>query len=173
MRDELMGRAWDMGLGEKVLFPGFIDDQTRNSLYRLASAAVFPSRYEPFGIVALEAMAGEAPVIVSDVGGFYETVEHGVNGLTFYAGNAHSLADSILRLLQDKALASALKKQALKDVSEDYNWETIALETLACYGRERAALRMREPIYERYHVTAELPQKGAPPLRESSNHGRR
>ncbi|HHY15506.1 MAG TPA: glycosyltransferase family 4 protein [Firmicutes bacterium] len=172
MRDELMGRAWDMGLGEKVLFPGFIDDQTRNSLYRLASAAVFPSRYEPFGIVALEAMAGEAPVIVSDVGGFYETVEHGVNGLTFYAGNAHSLADSILRLLQDKALASALKKQALKDVSEDYNWETIALETLACYGRERAALRMREPIYERYHVTAELPQKGAP-LRESSNHGRR
>ncbi len=114
MRDELMGRAWDMGLGEKVLFPGFIDDQTRNSLYRLASAAVFPSRYEPFGIVALEAMAGEAPVIVSDVGGFYETVEHGVNGLTFYAGNAHSLADSILRLLQDKALASALKKTGFK-----------------------------------------------------------
>ena len=51
LHDELKRQAWELGLGDKALFPGFIDDRTRNSLYRLADAAVFPSRYEPFGIV--------------------------------------------------------------------------------------------------------------------------
>ena len=52
----------EMGIAHKVHFAGFIDDLTRNSLYQLADAAVFPSRYEPFGIVALEAMARELPL---------------------------------------------------------------------------------------------------------------
>lgn len=56
--NDLKRQAWELGLGEKVLFAGYVDDLTRNSLYHLADAAVFPSRYEPFGLVALEAMAG-------------------------------------------------------------------------------------------------------------------
>ena len=122
--NELKRQAWELGLGEKVLFPGYVDDLTRNSLYHLADAAVFPSRYEPFGLVALEAMAGGAPVIVSDVGGFAETVRHEVNGLTFYAGNANSLADCIIRLLNDKPLARRLVERAALGAGGEVRLET-------------------------------------------------
>lgn len=135
LKTELQSKAWSMGLGQKVLFPGFVDDLTRNSLYRLADVAVFPSRYEPFGIVALEAMAGQTPVIVSDIGGFAETVQHNYNGLTFYAGNANSLADNVLRVLADQDLRENLKNQASQDVVAKYNWKQIALQTVEVYDQ--------------------------------------
>ncbi|HHT42148.1 MAG TPA: glycosyltransferase family 4 protein [Firmicutes bacterium] len=169
--DELKGQAWHMGLGEKVLFAGFVDDLTRNSLYHLADAAVFPSRYEPFGIVALEAMAGQAPVIVSDVGGFAETVQHEVNGLTFYAGNANSLADNIIRMLTDKALARRLSERASRDLVEKFDWKQIAHKTVASY-QETMPKRDDHVFYDRYQLTADALQKGGS-FRESSNHGRR
>jgi glycogen(starch) synthase len=172
LRDELKGKAWYAGLGEKVVFPGFVDDITRNSLYQLASVAVFPSRYEPFGIVALEAMAGQAPVVVSDIGGFGETVQHGHNGLTFYAGNDNSLADNILHLLGDKAFARTLSKQAARDVSEKYDWNQIARQTVESYNIHHNPQRKADVVYDRYHVTSDFLEKGGRFL-ESSNHGRR
>ena len=169
--NELKRQAWDLGLGEKTHFPGFIDDLARNSLYRLADAAVFPSRYEPFGIVALEAMAGQAPVVVSDVGGFAETVEHGHNGLTFYAGNANSLADSILHVLGDKTLASNLNARAAEDLKEKFDWNQIAKKTVESYNQIALGPRDDKEFHERYELTSEFARKGGS-VRESSNHGR-
>lgn len=171
LQDELKRQAWDLGLGAKVLFPGFVDDLTRNSLYRLADAAVFPSRYEPFGIVALEAMAGQAPVVVSDVGGFAETVEHGQNGLTFYAGNPNSLADSVLHILGDKALARRIGERATGDLEEKFNWNQIARQTVASYGQDIAHQSEHKELSGRYQVTSNY-LEGGERLRESSNHGR-
>lgn len=168
---DLKRQAENLGLGEKVIFPGFIDDRDRNSLYRLAEVAVFPSRYEPFGIVALEAMAGLAPVVVSDVGGFAETVEHGQNGLTFYAGNANSLADNLLNVLQDKALANGLKERALKDLTSKFDWREIARQTIHSYGENVLKPRPKEEYHHRYQETANFVQKGGR-IHESSNHGR-
>ncbi|NLM41459.1 MAG: glycosyltransferase family 4 protein [Firmicutes bacterium] len=167
--EELKRQAWELGLGHKVYFAGFVDDRTRNSLYHLAEAAVFPSRYEPFGLVALEAMAGGAPVIVSDVGGFAETVRHEVNGLTFYAGNANSLADNIIRLLSDKVLARRLSERAAQELVEKYDWRQIAQRTVESY---RATLPQRETpvLYERYQLTTEGLKRGGS-VHESSNHG--
>ena len=169
--NELKKQAWDLGLGEKTHFPGFIDDRTRNSLYRLADAAVFPSRYEPFGIVALEAMAGQAPVVVSDVGGFTETVQHGENALTFYAGNANSLADNILHLLEDKAFARNLIERASRDLKEKFDWNQIARQTVESF--KQAALKPHEhkEFYERYQLTSNFSERGGR-ISESSNHGR-
>jgi glycogen(starch) synthase len=171
LTDELKRQAWDLGLGSKTLFPGFVDDLTRNSLYRLADAAVFPSRYEPFGIVALEAMAGDAPVVVSDVGGFGETVEHGNNGLTFYAGNANSLADNILQVLGDKALARSLKAQAAQDLKEKYDWNQIAKKTVESFEQVGLGPHENREVYDRYQLTTALGERGTR-TRESSNHGR-
>lgn len=171
LRDELKSKAWYGGLGEKILFPGFVDDLARNSLYRLADVAVFPSRYEPFGIVALEAMAGQAPVVVSDIGGFAETVQHGHNGLTFYAGNSNSLADTILHLLGDRVYARNLSTQASKDVREKYDWNQIALQTVAGYDLHQKLQRESDVVFHRYHVTSDFPERGH--YLESSNHGRR
>ncbi|RYD05650.1 hypothetical protein N752_07075 [Desulforamulus aquiferis] len=91
-----------MGLSERVYFTGYVDDATRNSLYHFADVAVFPSLYEPFGIVALEAMATRTPVVVSDSGGLGEIINHKINGMKFYTGNPNSLADSILHCLMDQ-----------------------------------------------------------------------
>jgi glycogen synthase len=69
-----------MGLREKVLFTGFMANRSLHQLYRVADVAVFPSLYEPFGIVALEAMAAGAPVVASDAGGLREVVLHDETG---------------------------------------------------------------------------------------------
>ena len=63
--------------------------------------------YEPFGIVALEAMAAKVPVVVSDAGGLPEVVENNVTGITTYAGNPNSLADGLLKLLHEPETARA------------------------------------------------------------------
>jgi len=126
---ELQHRAAAMGVADRVIFAGFGDDLTRNSLYRVADVAVFPSLYEPFGIVALEAMAAGTPVVVSDIGGFAEIMQHGRNGLTTYTGNSQSLADNIVAVLDTPALAERLRAQAYADVLAKYQWSQIAAQT--------------------------------------------
>ncbi|MDI6870681.1 MAG: glycosyltransferase family 4 protein [Bacillota bacterium] len=130
---ELQARAVALGVAERVCFPGFIDDATRNALLVTADVAVYPSTYEPFGIVALEAMAAGTPVVVSDVGGFSEIVVHGVNGLKAYPNDAESLANNILTLLHNPELARQLADQAMEDVRDYYDWTGIAEATEGVY----------------------------------------
>ncbi len=73
--------AQERGVANSVYFTGYIDDATRNRLFSYANVAVFPSLYEPFGIVALEAMAARTPVVVTNTGGLAEIVEDGVRRL--------------------------------------------------------------------------------------------
>ena len=77
-------QARALGLQQQVMFAGFISDEDRQRLYAAASLAVFPSIYEPFGIVALEAMAAGCPVVVSSTGGLAEVVQLHETGLTIY-----------------------------------------------------------------------------------------
>lgn len=96
MLDELRAQANYMGLANKVYFTGYLNSKQVQKMYKCADVAVFPSTYEPFGIVALEAMLAGVPTVVSDVGGLNEIVEHRVDGMKSYAGNANSIADSVL-----------------------------------------------------------------------------
>lgn len=102
-------------------------------MYKCADVAVFPSTYEPFGIVALEGMLSGTPTVVSDVGGLNEIVEHGVTGMKSYAGNSNSIADSVLALLFDPKLCDTVSKNAVKKVKELYNWNKIAQDTYSVY----------------------------------------
>jgi glycosyltransferase involved in cell wall biosynthesis len=131
--EELRTRAAALGVAGRVSLPGFIDDATRNALLTTADVAVYPSTYEPFGIVALEAMAAGTPVVVADVGGLAEIVVHGVNGLKAYPGDADSLADNVLTLLHQPQLAAQLAEQALADVRDCYDWAGIAEGTDRVY----------------------------------------
>ena len=85
MIDELKAEVEHLGLGNKVYFTGYMDHKSLCKLYKCADISVFPSTYEPFGIVALEGMLAGNPIVVSDIGGLNEIVEHGVN-LTMYSG---------------------------------------------------------------------------------------
>ena len=135
MLDELRAQANAMGIGNKVYFAGYMNGKDVQRMYKAADIAVFPSTYEPFGIVALEAMLSENPVVVSDVGGLNEIVQHRENGMKSYAGNANSIADSILELLYDHKLCSDITKKAKNKVRNEYNWSKIAQDTHFTYQK--------------------------------------
>lgn len=132
-QEHLQYLAQSLGVNDKVLFTGFTDDDTRNMLFAASSTAVFPSLYEPFGIVALEAMATRTPVIVSETGGLAEVVEHEVDGLKVYAGNVESLAMNIVRILKDETLAQRVSQTAWDKVNSVYNWGVIAADTIKVF----------------------------------------
>ncbi len=132
-QDYLLGLVERLGIGEKIYFTGFTDDETRNMLFASSDIAVFPSLYEPFGIVALEAMATRIPVIVSDTGGLTEVIEHKTDGLKVYPDDVESLAGAIILLLNDPDLAQRLSQTAWNKVNSVYNWGAIAAETIKVY----------------------------------------
>ena len=142
--DYLRGKAAVMNISHKVYFTGYISDEDLGKFYKCADIAVFPSLYEPFGIVALEGMAAGIPVVASDTGGMGEVVCHGVDGMKCYAGNANSLADCILELLFNPGKAEEMKKRALEKVNKIYNWETISGQTLELYTKVSEESRKAE-----------------------------
>jgi glycosyltransferase involved in cell wall biosynthesis len=133
--ESLRSLAWSVGVGEKVLLTGFISDEDRDKLFKIASCAVFPSLYEPFGIVALEAMAAKCPVVVSEVGGLQDVVQHAETGITVYSDDADSLAWGILHTLQHPEWSASRVENAYRVVREEYNWERIAQRTYEIYGQ--------------------------------------
>ena len=135
MIDELKAQVDYLQLGNKVCFAGYMNGKDVGKMYKAADISVFPSTYEPFGIVALEAMLAERPIVVSDTGGLNEIVQHRENGMKAYTGNANSLADSILELLFDPQLCSNVVKKAKTKVRNEYNWIKIAQDTHFTYQK--------------------------------------
>lgn len=135
MIDELRNQVNCMGIQNKVYFTGYLDSESVKKMYKCADVAVFPSTYEPFGIVALESMLSGTPTVVSDVGGLNEIVDHGVDGMKSYAGNPNSIADSVLALLYDQGLCNNISKNAKAKVKNNFNWNKIAQDTHYVYER--------------------------------------
>ena len=133
MKGPLSNLVKGMGLAHKFMFTGFVDDETLKNLQKCADACVVPSLFEPFGIVALEAMAAKSPVVVSDTGGLSEIVEHDVNGVKVYPENPDSLAWGITKVLLDEKYANRLKNNAYKKVLEKYDWDKISRQTKDVY----------------------------------------
>jgi len=126
-------RVWDLGLTHKFYFTGFVPDEDLPLLYKAADVAVVPSLVEPFGIVALEAMAAGTPVVVSDVGGLGSIIRHGENGFKCYPDNPNSLADQVLHVLLAPDHAKACAQAARQEVRRDYDWDKLAVQTAAVY----------------------------------------
>lgn len=131
--DALRSQAWRVGVGEKVLLTGFITDEDRDKLFKIASCAVFPSIYEPFGIVALEAMAAKCPVVVTEVGGLKDVVLHNETGIVVYPNNPDSLAWGIVHTLKHPDWSRKRVANAYEVVLSRYNWEHIARDTARVY----------------------------------------
>jgi glycosyltransferase involved in cell wall biosynthesis len=133
--DALQSQAEAAGVNGRVRFAGFLSDADRDTIYRVADVAVFPSLYEPFGIVALEAFAAGCPLVVSDAGGLAEVVRHQVTGLIAPAGDANALAAAVLTCLRHPDAARARAATALREVRQRYTWDRIAESTLPIYRR--------------------------------------
>jgi glycogen(starch) synthase len=140
---ELKSQAERLGLSAHGTFLGWIGDDVLHSLYRISDLCVVPSIYEPFGLVALEAMASGCPCIVADTGGLREVVPGGERvGLRFNGGDARHLGVMIERLLVDDELCDRLVTEASEHVLS-FDWEDIAQRTRAIYD-ELAELAPRE-----------------------------
>jgi glycogen(starch) synthase len=137
---ELRRQAAALGLDEHGTFLGWIGDDVLHSLYRIADLCVVPSLYEPFGLVALEAMASGCPCIVADTGGLREIVpEDDRVGLRFNGGDAEHLEAMVERLLTDDALRERLVAEASEHVLR-FDWADVARQTAEVYaelGRAR------------------------------------
>lgn len=147
-RFELANRARERGVGDWFFFPGRISDDDRDRLYKVADCAVFPSLYEPFGIVALEAMAAGCPVVVTDTGGLSEVISLHENGLKVHPNDPGSLAWGILHTLQHPDWSRQRAERARHDVDALYNWDRIAKMTAASYRRVIAAARAGDWAYQ-------------------------
>ncbi len=130
---QLKAQTAELGLQEHGTFLGWIGDDVLHSLYRIADLCVVPSLYEPFGLVALEAMASGCPCIVADTGGLREVVPAGERvGLRFNGGDAEHLGVMIERLLTDEPLRDRLVLEAGEHVLL-FDWADVARQTAALY----------------------------------------
>ncbi|MHB8171941.1 MAG: glycosyltransferase family 4 protein [Thermincolia bacterium] len=168
-QDYLKNKAREKGIAHHIYFTGYIDDEIRNDLYRCADVAVIPSLYEPFGIVALEAMAAKTPVVVSGTGGLSEIIQHQVNGLKAYTGSANSLADNILHILCDPSFGRKIRDRAYEDVEKIYNWDKIAKDTLKVY-RDVLVQHQASHRSEQFWATMPAATGGAAAQPENSYH---
>jgi len=122
----------ELGLEERVIFTGWVAEEDKPSLLTGATAFVFPSLYEGFGLPTLEAMACGTPVIASNSSSLPEVVGEG--GILVEPTDVEALAEAMEVLLVDDALRDELRQRALAQAAK-FSWEQTALETLAVYQK--------------------------------------
>ena len=130
----LKNKACNLGILNKVYFAGYVDENELKMLYKCADIAIYPSFYEPFGIVALEAMLAGVPTVVSDVGGLGEIILNDEDGKKFYTGCSNSLADSVLDILKNSDKAEYITKNARAKVLERYSWDILVKQYQDLYN---------------------------------------
>lgn len=133
--DSLQYRSAELGIQANCLFTGFMPDLELDQFQTIANCAVFPSLYEPFGIVALESFAAKVPVVVSDTGGMPEVVQHGKTGIVTRVNNPDSIAWGILEILRNPDYAQMLVKNAYEDLELRFSWFQLARQTEQVYAR--------------------------------------
>ena len=121
------------GVGDLVQLAGFVPDDDLRALLHRAGFAVIPSLYEPFGIVALEAMAAGAPLVAARTGGLAEIVDGTSAALMFDPGNALDLAEKISAALTDPDRSSTMQGEASELLTHRYSWDAIAQRTTTVY----------------------------------------
>jgi glycogen(starch) synthase len=131
--EELRTLATALGLDGHGTFLGWIGDDVLHSLYRIADLTVVPSIYEPFGLVALEAMASGCPCLVADTGGLREVVPHENVGLRFRSRDPESLGAVAERLLSDVELRERLVAEASEHVL-GFDWADVARQVADLYA---------------------------------------
>ncbi|MCH9836802.1 glycosyltransferase family 4 protein [bacterium] len=130
------------GVSDLIALPGFLGDNELRSLVHRAGCVVIPSLYEPFGVVALEALAAGAPLIVARTGGLAELIVDTDAGLTFEPGNPDDLARIVKMVLGDSALAQRLTSNARHLIQSMYAWDAVASSIVEVYAEAISSRRV-------------------------------
>ncbi|MGB9700733.1 MAG: glycosyltransferase [Thermodesulfobacteriota bacterium] len=121
-----------LGLQEQVAFWGPQRQDLLPYFYSAAQALILPSRYESFGMVALEAMACGTTVIATDVGGLPFTIKNGENGFLIPEGDWVGLGEKISEILENQELKNKIRKKALEK-AKNFAWPIITQKVLSLY----------------------------------------
>jgi len=123
----------DLGVGNRVILAG--EQKDVETFYAASDAFVFPSFYESFGLVLLEALACGLPVIASRTGGAEDLIQDNENGFLLSSpGNIHELSRKMKELLRDRALGKRMAVRAREKISL-YSWDRVAEQTMAIYQK--------------------------------------
>lgn len=120
-------------IDEWIQFIGFVDEYERDNWMAYASLAIFPSLYEPFGIVALEAMSAGLPVVLAKTGGFIEMIIENESGVFFDPLDVVNLERKIDSLLSEPNFRSQIVSAAQKRIKTEFSWQSVAKQTLKVY----------------------------------------
>ncbi|NJR75111.1 MAG: glycosyltransferase family 1 protein [Scytonema sp. CRU_2_7] len=134
-RDRIENIVAELGMSDFTTFPGRISQEKLPYYYAAADVCVVPSHYEPFGLVAIEAMASKTPVIASDVGGLQFTVVPEETGLLAPPQDVGAFATAIDRILSSPQWRDELGQAARKRVETKFSWEGVASELAQLYTR--------------------------------------
>lgn len=135
---ELLRNACEShGITGAVTVAGWLPEQELRALIACADVAAIPSIYEPFGLVALEAMSLGTPVVASRVGGLADVVRSGETGWSVPAKDPTALAKALVAAITDRS-AKVIVDRAYEALKRDHDWSQIAEATVACYRRAGA-----------------------------------
>lgn len=135
---ELQSQVDIEGVSDLVYLAGYVSDEELRSLLHEAGCVVIPSLYEPFGIVALESLAANAPTIVARTGGLAEIMEGTEASLMFEPGNAKELAIRIERVLMNPHVSQNMQAQGAEKLQSQFSWDAVARSTISAYENARA-----------------------------------
>jgi glycosyltransferase involved in cell wall biosynthesis len=141
-RDRIEGIVAELGLTDLTIFPGRLDDTDLAIYYAAADVCVVPSHYEPFGLVAIEAMACRTPVVASNVGGLQFTVVPEKTGLLVPPQDEVAFAQAIDRILNNPVWRDQLGQAGRERVENIFSWNGVASKLSQLYTNllSRAAL---------------------------------
>ncbi len=123
----------ELGMTQMTEFPGRVSQEDLPFYYAAADVCVVPSHYEPFGLVAIEAMASFTPVVASDVGGLQFTVVDEETGLLAPPQDVRAFANAIDRILLDAQWGKELGQAARKRVENKFSWDGVAMQLSELY----------------------------------------
>ena len=143
-KERIAGIVKELGIEDITTFTGQVQHQELSSYYAAADVCVVPSHYEPFGLVAIEAMASRTPVVASEVGGLKFSVKNESTGLLVPPQNEVALAQALDSILSNPEWAEQLGENARKRVEAKFSWDGVASQLEKQYKFELS--RMYEEL---------------------------
>jgi mannosylfructose-phosphate synthase len=133
VKNGLLGLVTSLDLADRVTFTGYVRDEDLDTYYRDARVFVLPSKYEPFGMTVLEAMACGTPVVATGYGGLRHVLTNRRDSLLVDPSNSDELACAIIEVLTDEMLAAKLTEVGLKLIEQKFSWQSIAKQHISFY----------------------------------------
>ncbi|EKQ68065.1 glycosyltransferase [Leptolyngbyaceae cyanobacterium JSC-12] len=151
-RERIEKLVVELGIAENTKFVGRVGHDRLPLYYTAADVCVIPSHYEPFGLVAIEAMACGTPVIASAVGGLKFTVVPEETGLLVPPNDIDGFAHAIDRILSDELWARKLRRQAPIRVQQNFSWSSVAAQLSHLYRRLLAQSISHEMLFSQSQI---------------------